>query len=107
MCISIATIDQDNVFLPGESWALDVPKGLALSFRGDSILPDISKGDMTSTIAFVPPASMSLSNICDVNLKTPLDHAKDQVLSEPLGINHFAFKSVEDITNLNEMDFRS
>ena len=101
MYISIATKDEDNISLPGESWTLDVQKGLALSFRGDSILPDICKGDMTSTIGFSPPASMSLTNTCDVKLKAPSDTAGGQVLSEPLGINHFEFKSVEIETSIS------
>ena len=97
MYVSIATSNRSGVSTPGESLSLDIPHGLALSYNGPSVLPDICKGDMISTIVFEPPASMALSTTCNLDLKVPDNEAigEVEVLSESLGINHFAFKSIK------------
>ena len=97
MYVSIATSNRSGVSIPGKSWSLDTPQGLALSYSGPSILPGICKGDMISTIVFEPPASMALSTTCNLDLKVPDKEVNGevQVLSESLGINHFAFKSIK------------
>jgi hypothetical protein len=52
---------------------------------------------MISTIVFEPPASMALSTTCNLDLNIPNNEVigEVEVLSESLGINHLAFKSIK------------
>jgi len=83
MYVSVATSEVASVSFPGESWLLDVPEGLALSYSGPSIMPLICSDNTTVSIAYTSADSMALSTKCDIDLLAEVN---------TLGITHFAFR---------------